>query len=206
MVKIFTIGDSLTAGLPGNNPAEGKNNPESSYQYWLEQTLNASPRFKEATVYNFGFPGINSKEIFLRLTKLSKEQPYLESDITIINGGGNDWTTNARIEDSALLQNLIDCCNACVKDGKKVILTSLTPFGDDLVMEQVAEIAGKLSNFVENNHSKTVLFFDWFHTVYDSSTHSLKKDYDSGDHEHLNITGYKLIGTKLAELLFHQSQ
>ena len=169
MVKIFTIGDSLTAGLPGYNPVEGKGNPESSYQYWLEKALKDSLRFKESKVYNFGFPGINSKEIFHRLTKLSKEQPYLTSEIVIINGGGNDWTTNARIDDSILIQNLIDCCDVCLKDRKKVILANLTPFGDNPVIEQVEEIAGKLSDFVKNKHSKDFMFFDWFHTVYDSS-------------------------------------
>lgn len=204
MVTIFTIGDSLTAGYPGNDP-KINSNPKSSYQYWLEKEIKGHQNFKNSKVFNFGVPGITSKEILDRLIHLSKEKSYIDANIVILNGGGNEWQANERIDDTNLLNNLSECCNYCLKDGKKVILSSITPFGDHIVMEQLEEIAGKLASFVINKGSKDIIFFDWFKTVFDQSKRKVKEEYDSGDNEHLNVEGYKVIGIKLAELLVEKN-
>lgn len=204
MIKIFTIGDSLTAGLPGNDP-RGKGNRESTYQYWLEQALNKSASYKDTIVYNFGFPGLTIGEISTQLFSLSKEQPFKESELVIINGGGNDWTNESKANLDYLLNTIIDCCAYCLKEGKTVICTSITPFGDDSIMEDLKLFVNRLAKFVKNDKSKKIMFFDWFQTVYDPKTNRLKDEFDSGDGEHLNINGYKAIGTGLAELLLKKS-
>lgn len=200
MVKIFTIGDSLTAGYPGNNPQENSN-LESSYQYWLSKKLKEDLKIENIQVFNYGLPGINTKEIYDRLIFLSNDKTYKESDIVIINGGGNEWYDYVRIDDTNLMKNLTECCNYCLKDGKKVILSSMTPFGDKAVMEQVEEIAGKLATVVKEKGSQNFIFFDWFKKVFDPSKNKVREDYDSGDNEHLNVEGYKVIGLALAKLL-----
>lgn len=204
MVTIFTIGDSLTAGYPGNDP-KINSNPQSSYQYWLEKKLNETQKSENTKIFNFGVPGITTKEIYNRLIELSHEKVYKEANIVIINGGGNEWQANERIDDTNLLYNLKECCNRCLKDGKKVILSSITPFGDDIVLNQVEEITGKLSSFVLTKNSPDLVFFDWFKTVFDQNKRTVKEEYDSGDSEHLNMEGYKVIGIKLAELLIEKN-
>jgi lysophospholipase L1-like esterase len=76
MVKIFTIGDSLTAGYPDYDPVT-KGNKESSFQYWLEKTLNEYKSDVKTEIYNYGLPGDSSHGFFSRLTHLSKEKHFL---------------------------------------------------------------------------------------------------------------------------------
>lgn len=202
MIKIFTIGDSLTAGYPGNDP-NSNSNPESTYQYWLEKTLNNYHQFKNSRVFNFGVPGITSKQIYDRLVRLSNDKFFIDSQIVIVNGGENDWTAYERIDDTDLMKNLIECCNYCLKMVKRwyfqVWLLSV-----DTVMEQVGEIGDKLVDFINQKNSKNLFFFDWFRTVFDPETNKVKETYDSGDNEHLNIEGYKLIGMCLASLIIEK--
>ena len=71
-------------------------------------------------------------------------------------------------------------------------------------MEQVGEIGDKLVDFINQKNSKNLFFFDWFRTVFDPETNKVKETYDSGDNEHLNIEGYKLIGMCLASLIIEK--
>ncbi|MFW9928066.1 MAG: SGNH/GDSL hydrolase family protein [Candidatus Thorarchaeota archaeon] len=199
MVRILTIGDSHTAGYPRYDPIR-KDNLELTYQYWLKKFLIENKIFTKVDIFNFGIPGDSSKGILERLSKVFNDNKYKDSEIFIINGGGNDWGTNP-IDYSDTVQNLLDCCNICLENDRIVIMSSISPFGDLKIVKQIQELAEILKKFILNNGSENLKFFNWFEYVFDQNTNCLYQKYDSGDNEHLNIQGYKQIGTELAKII-----
>jgi lysophospholipase L1-like esterase len=195
-MRIVTIGDSHTTGYPGFD-LQARGNIRSSYQYWLKLTLEKKYS-KNIEILNLGLPGDTSEGILERTRKVLDNNDASEFDLFIINGGGNDWINNP-IDYSFTLTNLIDTCNLVRRRGIPIILTSISPFGNEKIMQQLQTISNELNTLIANEKDDGIIYFDWFNHLYDSNSNCLISKFNSGDNEHLNIDGYQFIGEALSK-------
>ena len=124
LFKIVTIGDSHTAGYPGYDPSLG-GNPESSYQYWMEESLKKTTQRKDIEIVNLGRPSEFSNTIVNRLIDyIQNSQTAI--DIVIFNGGANDVTEDiATVQ--PVLQNITLIIDEIIIHNIILILSSIFP-------------------------------------------------------------------------------
>ncbi|OLS24211.1 MAG: hypothetical protein HeimC3_21100 [Candidatus Heimdallarchaeota archaeon LC_3] len=197
MIRIITIGDSLTAGYPGFDP-RSQGDIESTYQYWAKKEFKKSSKFSDVEILNHGLLGDSSQGIYSRSLNILKTIDLENVILIIINGGGNDWD-NEPIDYSKTLENLLKSAKEVTEKGIPVLLTSISPFGSPSILKQLKSIAFELPVLIDKENNDKIFFYDWFNHLYDENTKSLKKKYDSGDGEHLNKAGNKYLGYSIAE-------
>jgi lysophospholipase L1-like esterase len=199
-MKIITIGDSHTAGYPGFDPLS-KGDPHSTYQFWLQRALEKKFR-RKIEILNFGLPGDTSEGILRRTGDILDNFDLTQVELFIVNGGGNSWYLNP-INYSQTLSNLLNACTLIRNRNKEinVILTSISPFGSEKIMHQLKDISYELKDLIKNVDDNGIYYFDWFTLLYDEKSKMLIREYDSGDSEHLNINGYRLIGEAISDFI-----
>jgi lysophospholipase L1-like esterase len=197
MNQIITIGDSLTAGYPGPK-VHSTGDIESTYQYWTAKELRKLPKFSDVNILNYGFLGDTSQGIYSRLLNILNSDNLENVILIIINGGGNDWGYKP-INYSKTLENLLKSAKETTKKGIPILLTSISPFGDPSIIQQLKLIAIELQELIKKENTNKIFYYDWFNHLYDEHTKGLKKKYDSGDGEHLNKAGNKFLGKSIAE-------
>jgi lysophospholipase L1-like esterase len=197
-MKIITIGDSHTAGYPGFDPLS-KGNAHSTYQFWLQHALEEKYSEK-VEILNFGLPGDTSNGILKRTQDILEGHDLSEVKLFIISGGGNDWGINP-IDYTQTLTNLLETCKIIRKRNISVIVTSISPFGNQKIMQQLQTIANELKRLIAEKNDKEIFYFDWFNSIFDHKSIGLNPDFNSGDSEHLNIDGYRFIADAIFLLI-----
>ncbi|MFX0102252.1 MAG: SGNH/GDSL hydrolase family protein [Candidatus Hodarchaeota archaeon] len=130
MMKVITIGDSLTQGNP---PPEHRAGNSGKYQSYTHAYLKE--KGIEVDIWNLGIGGQLIGQIVNRI------KPALPADIVVIMGGTNDVWRFAAIEDDILdevvegiLEEFIyglEVVKSHPDSGSsKIILCSIPPFGD----------------------------------------------------------------------------
>jgi lysophospholipase L1-like esterase len=197
-MKIITVGDSHTAGYPGFDPLS-RENIHSTYQFWLQQALE-DKKSQKVEILNFGLPGDTSNGILKRTLDILENYDLSEVKLFIINGGGNDYGI-VPIDYTPTLTNLLETCKMIRKRNIPVILTSMSPFGNQKIMQQLQTIANELKRLIADENDEEFFYFDWFNTIFDRKSNGLNPDFNSGDNEHLNIDGYRFIANAIFKFI-----
>ena len=197
-MKIITIGDSHTAGYPDYDP-QTKGDIRSSYQYWL-QTMLETKYSRKYEILNFGLLGDTSEGILERIKKILHNIDVDEVELFMINGGGNDWGINP-IDYSNTLTNLLSAYKLIKNNNLQVILSSISPFGNEEIVQQLKDISNELKTLITQVSDNRIFFFDWFSLLYDNNTKKIRQEFNSGDYEHLNIDGYRYVGETIANYI-----
>ncbi len=187
--KILCIGDSYTAGYPGYDPATG-GNQESTYQYWLDRTIQKQSPQAQSFCVNKGSCGDTARSIVQRLYNSLKTETF---DLVILSGGTNDLglTSNDQI-----LYHLKRGYAYCIEYQIPVVACAVPPLKFTEYVTSIKTINAEIASYAERN--RQILFADWFAALQDE--HGLLADiYDAGDGVHLSIAGYQRIGELLAD-------
>jgi lysophospholipase L1-like esterase len=200
------LGNSLTAGYPGYNPApdglsQGYGNFTSQYEYWLKKKCleylekkirKPTEEIEEDLIFiNKGIPGQLTRNFLRRIDNdLIKIKP--KPDFSIIIGGTNDLGWGLPIE--KILDNIKKLHNIS-KEGKIISIGATIP---PIRMEQSSgsynqkkiRLNRMLEKYFDENN---ILFADLYHKMQDAEG-NLKKQCSYLDGLHFSIEGYKQMG------------
>lgn len=205
------LGDSLTAGYPGYDPASngiahGYGNIQSQYEYWLkllclehlERNLGSidDEIINNLLFVNKGIPGELTSDLFRRIDiDLLHYKP--KPDYSIIIGGTNDLGWN--IPNEEIFKN-IKKLHAISRETNIVSIGAIIP---PIRMEQSIESYKKRKIALNNSlksffKEKEIRYADLYYKMMDDEENLMKK-YAYADGLHFSIEGYKRMGEIIFE-------
>ncbi len=202
-MKIFSIGDSLTAGSVGSSRGSSAR-AKDTFQIYMEEVIKEQFPEVELELRNFGVPGQTSHQIIRRFSSV------LSADIIILMMGTNDcWiyggnqgTIKTQIE--GVINNYEKAMRMFIaeKGQKHLILCSL-PLVDAKVglsgmRDCILAINERLAEYHTPNQN---VYFCNFEEKLTDGEQNLKKSFHHGDGVHLTNKALQLMGEKLARLI-----
>lgn len=191
-LRIVGLGDSTTAGTPGflsplEAPPNGLGNPESQYAYWMMKAHS------EWNVLNRGINGQRSDEILSRFQRdVVQEAPHY----VIILAGVNDVYQGVSLESIKL--NLLAMYEQAIKSKILPVAASVLPYNAASLSESNA--IRELNHWINNTADRLgILFCDTNLAVADTSNPDRLRS--STDDLHPDVSGYKLMGEALAQVI-----
>jgi lysophospholipase L1-like esterase len=188
---IACLGDSLTAGAPGFSGFSGwSGNPQSQYEYWLEQLVQQKFPNAEVDIANFGVGGNTIWQMQYRF-KRDVLRLIPELDHVILMGGINDILGHGALvkevaEDYAELTSLF------YDAGAKLIAMEIAP--STVTKAYVTRIKEANAAIHEIARKRNAPIVPIYTALQDPSGMGLNPAYDIGDGVHFNVAGYKRIG------------
>jgi len=182
--KILCIGNSHTAGFPHFDPSYG-GNPESSYEYWLNQLLIEELPNLNFILYNEGICGQTTREINPRLKIALK---HLKYNLVIYWGGANDIALG--YSPSKIWENIWNAFEAIKENSTPCMLVTIPPMNWPGIDIQVLSINRKIKK--APIQPDTYIIADIYEVLEKQS--NLNPLYDAGDGVHLSVEGYKCVG------------
>ncbi len=177
--KILCIGDSHTAGFPQFDPNFG-GLPESSYEFWLEVSLQEEYPEYSVELDNEGICGEFSTDIYHRLLAIPNLRKYI---CVLFWGGANDLGMGRRAEQ---IWKTIDLAlQYCNSEGVPVFIFTIPPMNISGLQKHLL----KLNEMIHANLATNVI------DVYPSLERNgrLDSQFGIGDGVHLSIKGYKTV-------------
>ncbi|MGD0349479.1 MAG: SGNH/GDSL hydrolase family protein [Verrucomicrobiota bacterium] len=201
---VVTLGDSITDGR-GSEPDQNNRWPDN-----LARRLNTNAPTAMLAVINEGIGGNAVLRGGLGPTALSRfDRDVLGQDsvhwLIILEGvndiGGSNGTNSPVAHDLiAAFQKMIDRAHA---KSIRVYGATITPFGGSFYDRPGHEAARQTVNGWIRTSGKFDAVIDFDAAVRDpTNTTNLLSAYDSGDHLHLNVAGYKTIDDAIDLKLF----
>ena len=202
LLSILTIGDSHTSGYPAFDPSYG-GEEKSSYQYWLQLSLETYLPNEEIIIINKGIPGDTLDNIITRMNSILKNNAENQFDYVILNGGANDILgLNREINKTfSHLEKLISTSQYF--NVQKIIFSSIPATSNKNFNLELKKFSSLLVNELKRNN---LYLFSDFHSLLSNENGLLKKDFNVGDGIHLTIDGYKKIGQDLAEIIIKEEK
>ncbi|MBD3254679.1 MAG: hypothetical protein GF383_06280 [Candidatus Lokiarchaeota archaeon] len=201
------IGNSLTAGYPGYNPApdgisKGYGNQKSQYEYWLkmfcieylEKNLGSieDEILKELVFVNKGVPGELTRNLLSRVNMdLVRYKP--KPHYSIIIGGTNDlgW----RVENRTILKNIQELHSISRTFGIISIGGIIPPIRMELSNSRYHEKKVEINNLlIDYFNSENILYADLYEGMQDENG-NLKGEYAYSDGLHFSVEGYRQMGS-----------
>ena len=174
---VYCIGDSLTYGYPVQN----------AYEDELGACLGT-----HRTVVNKGHGGNTTSQM---LDRFDDDVLAYDPDVVIIWGGINDvagvGSTAAHVE-----SNLQAMYSKAHEAGVRVIAVSISPFkGASVWSEAKQAVLDEVNNWIASTARDVDDRIDVYSELEDpANSDTLLPAYDSGDHVHLALAGYQLVG------------
>ncbi len=189
MTKILGFGDSLTAGTPGYEPGYG-GDVRSQYGFWLME----SARHEGITTLQFhnqGVPGELAIQMKPRLRRLLEKESY---DIAIIWGGTNDLGWG--YDPEAVHETLVNLWKVSLDAGIQTITCTIPPIGSQ-IPDHLEKQRMLNERILANEHQLQDFYVVEVFSALANDSGTLMLLYDSGDGLHLNVEGYRVVGTKI---------
>jgi lysophospholipase L1-like esterase len=190
-LSIACLGDSLTAGAPGFSGFSGwSGNPQSQYEYWLEQFAQQKFPNAEVDIVNFGVGGNTIWQMQYRF-KRDVLRLMTEPDHVILMGGINDILGHG-----ALAQDVVgdyaELASLVYDAGARLIAMEIAP--STVTRAYVKRIKEANTGIREIARKTDAPVVPIYAALQDASTMGLDPAYDIGDGVHFNVAGYKRIG------------
>ncbi|MHA1728118.1 MAG: SGNH/GDSL hydrolase family protein [Promethearchaeota archaeon] len=212
ILKISTIGDSITRGLfDANLTSQGEWLPYT-YQYYLWKCLRDMGNNSE--VFNYGIPGQLVSEICARINQT------IPADIIIIMGGTNDVLrlTNLTPDiEIKMTESIIEFFNQTIFEIEEfqisiglspplIILNAIPPLGDvflftDRTHDLILYINQELESFITDLNRTNVIFCD-VHEAMRNKNNYLDSGLGLFEGIHFTQAGYQICGETIAQCIF----
>jgi lysophospholipase L1-like esterase len=200
------LGNSLTAGYPGYDPApdglsQGYGNFHSQYEYWLKKFCleylekklgnNYQKVVKEIVFINKGVPGELTDNFLGRIdTDLLKIKP--KPDYSIIIGGTNDLGWG--ISNEKIFNNIIKLHQISRNVGIISIGATIPPIRMEQSIGSYNERKIRLNERLKKYfYDNKILFADLYYKMQDERG-NLKEECAYIDGLHFSVEGYKQMG------------
>lgn len=190
---LAALGDSQTAGNPGWDPdparraAEGANDPQSTYLYWVAE------RFPELEVRNHGVGGERTDEIRARLDDAAEG-----ADVVLVQGGINNIYQGRGIDGAsadveAMVQEL-------KRRGIAVLVADVLPWNNGWpdAEPQIRELNRRIAAIAEAEGVPLLPFHD---TLEDPERPGRMREDWTAEGDHPSVAGHRRLGELAFSLL-----
>jgi lysophospholipase L1-like esterase len=176
------MGNSHTAGYPGFDPSLG-GNPESTYEYWLDQFLiEKFPEIK-FILENRGVCGLLARQILSRMRALfDRSRP----DLIVFWGGANDLVFKRDTE--TIWNTLWEGFRLSEDRGVPFCLVTIPPMN----FEELIFSVKQLNQTIRDNADGNYLCADVYYPLLRNDL--LDRKFTVGDGAHLSVHGYRIVG------------
>ena len=178
---VAALGDSITAGTPGFDPAFPEAGDErSQWEYW------AARRLPGTTFRNCGLAGDRTEQIAARLEDCARG-----ADVLIVQGGVNDLAQGRQVE--AIARNLQGMIRRGKELGLRVATVELIPWNNGY--PTAAPLIEQLNRRIHAiGRQENVPVFRWYKALEDPAAPGRMRPELTSDGDHPSIAGYRLLG------------
>ncbi len=190
-LSIACLGDSLTAGSPGFSGFSGwSGNPQSQYEYWLEQLVQKKFPDAEVDIVNFGVGGNTIWQMQYRFKRdVLRLMP--NPDYVILMGGINDLLGHGAFSQD-VIADYAELTSLFYEAGARLIAMEIAPSTTTRTyVNSIKESNAGIHEIARKRDSPVVPIYA---ALQDASGNGLDPAFDIGDGVHFNVAGYKRIG------------
>lgn len=190
-LSIVCLGDSLTAGAPGFSGFSGwSGNPQSQYEYWLEQLVQKKFHNREVDIANFGVGGNTIWQMQYRF-KRDVLRLIPDPDYVVLMGGINDILGHGALAQD-VVSDYAELASLFYESNARLIAMEIAP--STVTKVYVSRIKEANAGIREVARKRNAPVVPIYATLVDPSGTGLDPAYDVGDGVHFNVAGYKRIG------------
>ncbi|MFW9854833.1 MAG: SGNH/GDSL hydrolase family protein [Candidatus Thorarchaeota archaeon] len=180
--QILCIGDSHTAGFPEYDPSHG-GNPESTYEFWLHNSLIVRFPALRFSIENRGICGLLAYQVYPVLkARLKRNRP----DLVILWAGANDLAS--MIDTRSIWNSLWEIFELSKANQVPFCMVTIPPMAFKDLVSPIKRLNQKIIENADGNY----LCADIYYPL--ASNDRLDHKFTIGDGVHLSIQGYRLVG------------
>jgi lysophospholipase L1-like esterase len=184
LIVVAALGDSITAGSPGWDPAPERRrpdaDPESQYEHWAARA-DVRLEFRNCGVY-----GQRTDEIALRLEDCAEG-----AEVLVVQGGINDIARGRSVDDAAV--NLRQMVSRGRELGLRVALANVLPWNNAYPSAdgEIRRLNSLIDAVARDDDVPTLHFYE---TLEDEARPGRMRDVWTSDGEHPSVEGYRRLG------------
>ncbi|KAI1374894.1 SGNH hydrolase-type esterase domain-containing protein [Hypoxylon crocopeplum] len=199
LLNLLCVGDTLAVGSPCMHPGGIIAKSRSIHPYVLrlvEKLHEELPEYEvDCEVDGKEGDHVVDGVLMLRVIIQLAERPF---DWSIVLGGSNDIARNESTGD--IIKSLRDSWSVPLSTGAKVIAMTIPEHAMDT--EEIKDRRNEVNIAIKQYSRPNFFCFDLCHTIpYHTMDPVDRSKYWDKDGKHLSISGYNLMGEKMAEML-----